>query len=257
MGSGDPERIRTAAAELASLSPDVILANGSSAIDAVQRATRTVPVVFVVVPDPVGAGYVDSLARPGGNATGFAQFEYGIAAKWLELLIEIAPSIKRAGVLRDPAITSGPGQFGAVQSVAPSRGIDVMPLNVRDAVEIERVTTAFAEKAGGGLIVTGSALAVVHRKLIISLAAKYKLPAVYFADYCVKDGGLVAYGPDLVDQYRQAAAYVDRILRGEKPADLPVQEPTKYELALNLKTARALGLDVSPTLLARADEVVE
>ena len=255
--AGDPDRIRTDAAELVSLMPEVILVNGSSAMDAMQRATRSVPVVFVVVPDPVGAGYVDSLARPGGNTTGFAQFEYGIAAKWLELLIDIAPSVKRAGILRDPTITAGPGQFGAVQSVAPSLGIEVTPLNVRDEGEIKRATTAFAAIPNGGLIVTGSALAVVHRKLIIKLAAKFKLPAVYYADYDVKEGGLASYGPDLVDQYRQAATYVDRILRGDKPADLPVQTPTKYELVINLKTAKALGLDVPPSVLVRADEVVE
>jgi putative tryptophan/tyrosine transport system substrate-binding protein len=255
--AGDPERIRGAAAELVSLAPEVILANGSSAMDAMQRATRTVPVVFAVVPDPVGAGYVDSLAHPGGNATGFAQFEYGIAGKWLELLIDIAPRVKRAGILRDPTITAGPGQFGAVQSVAPSLGIDVTPLNVRDEGEIEHVTTAFAAKPNGGLIVTGSALAVVHRKLIIDLAAKYNLPAIYYAGYLVKEGGLASYGPDLVDQYRQAASYVDRILKGEKPADLPVQAPTKYELVINTKTAKALGLDVPASVLARADEAIE
>jgi putative tryptophan/tyrosine transport system substrate-binding protein len=254
---GDPERIRNAAAELVALAPDVLLVNGSSGMDAMQRATRTVPVVFVVVPDPVGAGYADSLARPGGNATGFGQFEYGIGAKWLELLKELSPNLKRAGIIRDPAITAGPGQFGAIQSVAPSLGVEVSPLNVRDPSEIERVISTFARTENSGLIVTGSALAAVHRKLIISLAAKYKLPATYAADYYVKEGGLVSYGPDLVDQHRQAAGYVDRILKGEKPADLPVQTPTKYETAINLKTARALGIEVPPTLLARADEVIE
>ena len=255
--AGDPDRIRSSAAELVALTPDVIIANGSSGMDAMQRATRTVPVVFVVVPDPVGAGYADSLARPGGNATGFAQFEYGIGAKWLELLKELSPNLKRAGVIRDPTITAGPGQFGAIQSVAPSLGVEITPLNVRDANEIERVISTFARTENSGLIVTGSALAVVHRKLIISLAAKYKLPATYFADYHVKEGGLVSYGPDLVDQYRQAASYIDRILKGEKPADLPVQTPTKYETVINLKTAKALGIEVPPTLLARADEVIE
>jgi putative ABC transport system substrate-binding protein len=255
--AGDPERIRSSAAELVSLGPDVIIVNGSSGMDAMQRATRTVPVVFVVVPDPVGAGYADSLAHPGGNATGFGQFEYGIGAKWLELLKELSPNLKRAGVIRDPAITAGPGQFGAIQSVAPSLGLEITPLNVRDANEIERVIGTFARTENSGLIVTGSALAVVHRKLIISLAAKYKLPATYPADYYVKEGGLVSYGPDLVDQYRQAASYIDRILKGEKPADLPVQAPTKYETVINLKTAKSLGLEVPPTLLARANEVIE
>lgn len=255
--AGDPERIRNSAAELVALAPDLIVANGSSAMDAMQRATRTVPVVFVVVPDPIGAGYADSLARPGGNATGFSQFEFSIGAKWLELVKELAPSVKRVGVIRDPGITAGTGQFGAIQSVAPSLGIELTPLNVRDPAEIERVITAFARNEKGGLIVTGSALAVVHRRLIITLAAKYKLPAVYFADYHVKDGGLASYGPDLVDQYRQAASYVDRILKGEKPADLPVQAPTKYDLAINLKTAKALGLSVPASLLARANEVIE
>ena len=249
--------MRAAANELVSLAPDLIIANGSSAMDAMQRATRTVPVVFVVVPDPIGAGYADSLAHPGGNATGFGQFEYGIGAKWLELLKEVAPTVERVGVIRDPTITAGPGQFGAIQSVAPSVGMEVTPLNVRSAPEIERVIADFARLGNGGLIVTGSALAVVHRALIISLAAKYKLPAVYFADYFVAGGGLVSYGPDLVDQYRQAATYVDRILRGEKPADLPVQTPTKYELAINLKAAKALGITLPGALVARADEVIE
>jgi putative tryptophan/tyrosine transport system substrate-binding protein len=255
--AGDPDRIRNAANELISLSPDVILANGSSAMDAIQRATRTVPVVFVVVPDPVGAGYADSLSRPGGNATGFSQFEFGIGGKWLELLKELAPGLKHAGIIRDPTITAGPGQFGAIQSMASSLGIEVTPLNVRDAAEIERAITAFSRKENGGLIVTGSALAVVHRKLIIGLAAKHKLPAIYFADYTVRDGGLASYGPDLVDQYRQAASYVDRILKGEKPGDLPVQAPIKYDTVINLKTAKALGINVPPALLARADEVIE
>jgi len=256
-GAGDPNSIQAAANDLASLAPDLIIANGSSAMDAMQRATRTVPILFVVVPDPVGAGYADSLAHPGGNATGFAQYEYGIGAKWLELLKEVAPDVKRVGILRDPAITSGPGQFGAIQSVAPSFGMEVTPLNVRDATEIQRVIVTFSRRENGGLILTGSALAVVHRNLIIELAAKYKLPSVYFADYMVRDGGLASYGPDLVDQYRQAAGYADRILKGEKPGDLPVQAPTKYELAINLKTAKALGLEVPPTLLARADDVLE
>ncbi len=256
-GAGDPDRMRTAANELVSLSPDLIIANGSSAMDAIQRASRNVPVLFVVVPDPIGAGYADSLAHPGGNATGFGQFEYGIGAKWLELLREVAPAVKRAGIIRDPTITAGPGQFGAIQSVAPSVGMEVTPLSVRSAAEIERVIANFARLGNGGLIVTGSALAVVHRALIISLAAEYKLPAVYFADYFVAAGGLVSYGPNLVDQYGQAASYVDRILKGEKPGDLPVQTPTKYELVVNLKTAKALGLAIPSSVLARADKVIE
>jgi putative tryptophan/tyrosine transport system substrate-binding protein len=254
---GDAERTRRYAAELVALAPDVILVTGSNALGPLLQATRTVPIVFVVVPDPVGAGFVDSLARPGGNATGFIAFEYGISAKWLELLKQIAPGVTRAAVLRDPAITAGIGQFAAIQSVAPSLGVDVMPVNVRDAGEIERAVTTFARSSNGGLIVTGSALAVGHRDLIVTLAARHKLPAVYWDRAPVTGGGLISYGPDLHDQYRRAAPYVDRILKGEKPADLPVQAPTKYELVLNLKTAKALGLDVPPMLLARADEVIE
>jgi ABC-type uncharacterized transport system substrate-binding protein len=254
---GEFDRIRTSVNELVSLKPDLIFVNGSAGMDAVQRVNRTVPIVFVVVPDPVGAGYADSLARPGGNATGFSQFEYGIGGKWLELLKEIAPTIKRVGVIRDPTNTAGPGQFGAIQSVAPSLGIEISPLNVRTAVEIERVIAAFSRGENGGMIVTGSGLAVVHRNLVIALAAKYKIPAIYFADYYVTGGGLISYGPDLVDQYRQAASYVDRILKGEKPADLPVQAPAKYELSINLKTAKTLGLAVPASLLARADKVIE
>jgi putative ABC transport system substrate-binding protein len=213
--------------------------------------------VFVGVPDPVGAGFVESLARPGGNATGFTPYEYGIGAKWLELLKEIAPSVRRVAVLRDAAITAGIGMWGAIQSVAPSFGVELRPIDVRDAGEMERALTAFAGSPNGGLILTGSALAVVHRGLIITLAARHKLPAVYFDRYFVGDGGLISYGPEQLDQYRQAAGYVDRILKGEKPADLPVQAPTKYELVINLKTAKALGLEIPPTLLARADEVIE
>jgi putative tryptophan/tyrosine transport system substrate-binding protein len=221
------------------------------------QATRTLPIVFVAVADPVGAGFVDSLARPGGNATGFILFEYSLSGKWLELLKEIAPGVTRAGVLRDPAITGGIGQWGAVQTAAPSLGLEVSPLNTRDAGEIERAIAAFARSPNGGLIVTGSALANVHRNLIITLAASHKLPAVYFERFFVTAGGLISYGPDFLDQYRRAAGYVDRILKGEKPADLPVQAPTKYELVINLKTAKALGLTVPPTLLALADEVIE
>ena len=235
---------------MVALAPDVILASGGATVGPLLQATRTVPIVFVIVPDPVGAGFVDSLARPGGNATGFMQFEYSLSGKWLELLKEIAPGVTRAAVLRDPAIAAGIGQFAAIQSVAPSFGVEVSPINVRDAGEIERAVTAFARASNGGLIVTASALAVVHRDLIITLAARHKLPAVYFERFFVTGGGLISYGADLVDQYRRAAGYVDRILKGEKPADLPVQAPTKYELVINLKTAKALGLTVPPTLLA-------
>jgi ABC-type uncharacterized transport system substrate-binding protein len=221
------------------------------------QATRTVSVVFVTVPDPVGAGFVDSLARPGGNATGFLQFEYGLAGKWLELLKQIVPGVTRAAIMRDPTLPSGTGQFGAIQSVAPSVGVELRPVGMGDAREIERAVAAFARGSNGGLIVTGSALAQLHRDLIITLAARHKLPAVYFDRFFVTAGGLISYGPDLVDEFRRAASYVDRILKGEKPADLPVQAPTKYELVINLKTAKALGLDVPATVLARADEVIE
>jgi ABC-type uncharacterized transport system substrate-binding protein len=256
-GGGDADSIRKHAAELAALAPDVILAAGAAAVGPVLQAARTVPIVFVIVPDPVGAGFVDSLARPGGNATGFINFEYSIGAKWLELLKQIAPGVTRAAVLRDPVITAGTGQFGAIQSAAPSLGMEVNPVNVRDASEIERAVAAFARSSNGGLIVTGSALAVVHRNLIITLAARHKLPAVYFERNFVASGGLISYGPDYLDQFRRAATYVDRILKGEKPADLPVQAPTKYKLVINLKTAKDLGLTMPPTLLATADEVIE
>jgi len=255
--AGDPERVRRYAAELVALEPDAILATGSTSVGPLLQATRAVPIVFVIVPDPVGAGFVDSLARPGGNATGFTSFEYGISAKWLELLKQIAPGVTRAAVLRDPAITGGIGQWGAIQSVAPSVGMEVSPVNVRDAGEIERAVTAFVRGSNGGLIVTGSAPVTIHRDLIITLAARHKLPAVYYERFFVAAGGLISYGPDFLDQYRHAAGYVDRILKGEKPADLPVQAPTKYQLVINLKTAKALGLEVPPTLLARADEVIE
>jgi putative ABC transport system substrate-binding protein len=256
-GAGDAELFRRHASELVALAPDVILATGSVSVGPLLRATSTVPIVFVQVPDPVGAGFVESLARPGGNATGFTIFEYGISGKWLELLKEIAPHVTLAGVLRDPAIAAGAGQLGAIQSVAPSLGVELRPLGVRDAGEIERFVTAFARSSNGGLIVTGSSLAVVHRGLIITLAARYRLPAVYSSRYFVTDGGLISYGPDSIDPYRRAAAYVDRVLKGEKPSDLPVQTPTKYELVINLRTAKALGLDVPTTVLARADEVIE
>jgi putative tryptophan/tyrosine transport system substrate-binding protein len=256
-GPGDADRLRTYAAELAALAPDVILATGNAGVAPMLQATRSVPIVFVIVPDPVGAGFVDSLARPGGNATGFTSFEYGLSAKWLELLKEIAPAVTRAGVIRDPALTSGPAQFAAIQSMAPSLGVEVSPINMRDISETERAVAAFARAASSGLVVTGSALVAVHRHRIIALAARHKLPTVYPEGSYVRDGGLMSYGPDFLDQYRRAAGYVDRILKGEKAADLPVQTPTKYELTINLKTAKALGIDVPATLLARADEVIE
>src|SRR5262249_54162008 len=247
---------RKYAAELVGLAPDVILCSGTIAATALQQATRTVPVVFTFVADPVGAGIVDSLARPGGNATGFMSLEYGLSGKWLELLKEIAPSVKRAAVLRD-LLSAGIGQFGAIQNAAPSLGMEVSPVNVRDPGEIERGIAAFARTPSGGLIVTGSTSSATHRNLIIQLAARHKLPAVFSNRFFVTDGGLISYGPDFIDQYRRAAGYVDRILKGEKPAALPVQAPTKSELTINLKTARALGLEIPPTLLARADEVIE
>jgi putative ABC transport system substrate-binding protein len=256
-GAGDAAETRKAATELAALAPDVIVPSGSAGAGAVLQATRTVPTVFVIVPDPVGSGFVESLAQPGGNATGFMMFEYGLSAKWLELLKEIAPGVTRAAVLRDPALTAGIGQFAVIQSVAPSVGVDVSAINMRDGAEIERAVTAFARRPNGGLILTASALAAIHRDLVVSLAGRYKLPAVYVSRFFVAGGGLVSYGPDFVDQFRRAAEYVDRILKGEKPADLPVQAPIKYELAISLKTAKALGLDVPATLLARADEVIE
>ena len=255
--AGNAEDSRRYAAELVALASDVIVANGSMSMVPLLQATRSVPIVFVVVPDPVGAGNVDSLARPGGNATGFMSFEYGMGAKWLELLKQVQPSVKRVAVIRDPAITAGAGQFGAVQSVGPSVGVEVSPISARDAPEIERAIAAFAHSSNGGLVVTQSALTTVHRDLIVTLAARYKLPAVYYERHFVTTGGLISYGPDFIDQHRQAATYVDRILKGEKPADLPVQAPTKFELVINLKTAKALGLTVPPALLTRADEVIE
>ena len=256
-GLGDAERTRKYAAELVALAPDVIFAGGTARVGPLLQATRTVPIVFANVADPVGAGLVDSLARPGGNATGFVQYEYELGGKWLELLKEFAPRVTRVAVLRDAAITAGVGLWGAIQTAAPSFRVEVSPVNVRDAAEIERAITAFAREPNGGLIVTGSALAGVHRELIIALAARHKLPAVYWSRAAVNRGGLLSYGPDAVDQYRRAAGYVDRILKGEKPADLPVQAPTRYEMVLNLKTAKALGLDVPASVLARADEVIE
>ena len=256
-GGGDASSIRRNAEDMVALAPDVIVATGNASMGPLLQATRTVPIIFNNVADPVGAGFVDSLARPGGNVTGFFQFEYSLSGKWLELLKQIAPQVTRAAVLRDPAITAGVGQFAIIQSVAPSVGVDVSAINMRDAGEIERAITAFAGSPNGGLILTASALAVVHRELIIALAARHKLPAIYYRRYYAASGGLISYGYDIVDQFRGAAGYVDRILRGEKPADLPVQGPTKYELVINLKTAKTLGLVVPPTLLARADEVIE
>ena len=256
-GSGDAERIRRYAAELAALAPDVILAAGSPAVAALQQTTRSVPIVFANVIDPVGAGFIDSLAQPGGNTTGFTLFEYGLSGKWLELLKQIAPGVTRAAVIRDATVASGTGQLGAIQSVAPSLGVGVSPINVLDAGDIERAVTAFGRVSNGGMIVTGSLLAVAHRDLLVTLAARHKLPAVYSQRYFVTGGGLISYGPDFLDHHRQAAGYVARILKGEKPGDLPAQAPTKYELAINLKTAKALGLEVPQSLLARADEVIE
>jgi putative ABC transport system substrate-binding protein len=256
-GAGETNSTRRYADELVALAPDVILASGGTVVGPLLQATRSVPIVFTQTPDPVAAGFVASLARPGGNATGFTTSEYGTSGKWLELLKEIAPGVTRVAVLRDPTIPAGIGQFASIQSVAPSFGVELSPLDVRDASEIERDVTAFARGLNRGLIVTSSGLAAVHRQLIITLAARYQLPAIYSYRYFATGGGLLSYGPDPIDQYRRAAGYVDRILKGEKPADLPVQAPTKYELAINLKTAKALGLTVPPSLLARADEVIE
>jgi putative ABC transport system substrate-binding protein len=255
--AGDVREARRHAAELSALAPDVILCSGAASAAAMLQATRSIPIVFVLVPDPVGAGYVKSLGRPGGNATGFTPFEFAIGAKWLELLKEIAPSVSRAGVLRDPNISAGIGQWAAIQAVAPSIRIEVTPIDVLDANEIERAIEAFVGSPNGGLIVTGSASAASHRDLIVRLAARYKLPTAYYERFFIHSGGLISYGPDLTDQFRKAASYVDQILKGAKPADLPVQAPTRYEMLINLKTATTLGLEVPPTLLARADEVIE
>jgi putative tryptophan/tyrosine transport system substrate-binding protein len=245
------------ARELVALAPDVILTTGSAGLVPLLQVTRTVPIVFTIVPDPVGAGFVDSLARPGGNATGFVQFEFGLSAKWLELLKEVAPDVSRVAVLREPGITAAIAQFAALQAVAPSFRIELVPLNFRDPTDIDRVVASFVRSPNDGMIVTSGPLAAVHRKIIIATAARHKLPAVYVSRFTALDGGLISYGPDFVDQYRRAASYVDRILKGEKPADLPVQAPTKYELVINLKTAKALGINLAPTLVARADEVIE
>jgi ABC-type uncharacterized transport system substrate-binding protein len=250
--------IRRHAADLAAMAPDVLVAgSGTVTVAPLLQATRAVPIVFALVIDPVGAGFVASLAQPGGNATGFTIFEYSMSGKWLELLKEIAPNVRRVAVLRDPTVASGIGQFGAVQIVAPSLGLELNPVDLRDGGEIERAVAAFASGVNGGLIVTGSALGIAHRNLIIALAARHKLPAVYFQRIFATSGGLISYGPDFIDQFRRAAGYVDRILKGEKPADLPVQASTKYELVINLKTAKAIGLTFPPAVLGRADEVIE
>ena len=255
--AGEPDELRRYATELVGLSPTVILATGVSTVMPLQQATRTIPIVFVVFPDPVGAGIVESLGRPGGNLTGFTTFEYGLSGKWLELLKEIAPVVKRVAVLRNAAVSAGIGQFAAIQSVAPSLGVELTPMNVRDGAEIERAVSAFAGTPERGLIVTGSALAASHLDLLVRLMAEHKLPAIYFDRPFVMAGGLMSYGANGIEQYRMAAGYVDRILGGEKPADLPVQAPTRYETVINLKTARALDLIVPQTLLSRADEVIE
>jgi ABC-type uncharacterized transport system substrate-binding protein len=255
--AADPERIRRDAEELVALKPDLILSSGTPTVAALQKATRSVPIVFAQVVDPVGSGFVEALARPGGNITGFSVFEFGISGKWLELLKEIAPNVTRAAILRDVALASGSGQLGALQSVAPGLGVELRPVDVGDTASIERAVVALARSPNGGLIVTASTWGVIHRKLITRLAAEHRLPAVYHSSYYVSSGGLISYGPNSIDPFRRAAGYVDRILKGYKPADLPVQAPTKYELVINLKTAKALGLEVPPTVLARADEVIE
>ena len=256
-GAVDADSSRRYAAELVGLAPDVILASASAAVAALQQTTRTIPIVFTTVADPVGAGFVETLAHPGGNITGFSLFEYTLSGKWLELLKEIAPGVTRAAVLRDASVGSGVGQYAIIQAVAPSLGVELRPIDVRDPGEIERAVVTFAQLPSGGLVIVGSPGALVHRDLIITLAAHHQLPAVYPLPYFAHSGGLIAYGPDSVSPYRRAAGYVDRILKGEKPADLPVQAPTKYELVINLKTAKALGLSVPQSLLSRANEMIE
>ena len=253
----DAELFRKYAAELVALAPDVSLASGNPSVAALQQATRSVPIVFAPIGDAVASGFVESLARPGGNITGFSAFEYSLSGKWLELLKELSPRVSRAAIVRDLGLPQGSGQLGAIQSVAPSLSVELSPINVGDTAAFERAVAAFARSTNGGLIVTTSPWAVAHRDLIIALAAQHHLPAVYAFRYFVTSGGLISYGPSSIDQFRRAAGYIDRILRGEKPADLPVQTPTKYELVINLKTARALGLEIPPTVLARADEVIE
>ena len=254
---GDDVKARKYAEELIALAPDVILASGSVGAEVMLKATRTMPIVFVIVPDPVGSGFVERLSRPGGNATGFMMFEYTLCGKWLELLKEIAPSVTHAAVLRDPTFVTGIGQFAVIQAVAPSVGIEVSPIDLHEPNQIERAIATFAQSPNGGIILTASGIGAANINLIITAAARYKLPAVYVQRPFVAAGGLISYGPNFADQFRRAAGYVDRILRGEKPADLPVQAPNKYELAINLKTAKALGLSVPQSLLARADEVIE
>ena len=256
-GGGNADVVRRQAAELVALAPDVILTTGGLSTERMLQTTHTIPIVFAIVADPVGSGLVARLSRPGGNATGFMVFEYSLSGKWLELLKQIAPGVTRAAVLRDPGATFGTGQFAVIQAVAPSVGVEVSPINTNNAAEIERAVSDFAREPNGGLIVSAGALSALHRELIVSLAARYKLPAVYFNRDSVSSGGLISYAADYIDQYRRAASYVDRILKGEKPADMPVQAPTKYELVINLKTAKALGLTIPPAVLARADEVIE
>jgi putative ABC transport system substrate-binding protein len=256
-GGGNADEARKYAAELVGLGPEVMMATGGASVGALLQASKTIPVVFANVPDPVGSGFVESLSRPGGSATGFVQFEYSLSGKWLELLKQIAPDVKNAAILWDPTIVAGIGQFAVIQSVAPSLGLEVHAINVRDAAGIERAIEAFARIPNGGMIVTASALAIIHRDLIVKLAARHRLPTVYFQKVFVTGGGLISYGADFIDQYRRAAGYVDRILRGEKPADLPVQAPTKYELAINLKAAKAGGFTIPPQVLTSADEVIE
>ena len=254
---GNPVEARKDAEELVALPADVIMTNGQFTLQTLLEATRSVPIVFIATVDPVGSDLIDSLARPGGNATGFVLFEYTLAGKWVELLKQIAPTVARVAVLRDAALSAGIGQFAVIQSVAPSIGLDVSVIKMRDAGQIEQDITRFARSPNGGLILTASALSVVHQKLIVALAAQHKLPAVYYRRYFVTSGGLISYGPDIDEQYRGAARYVDRVLKGEKPSDLPVQAPTKYELVVNLKTAKALGITIPQSVLTRADEVSE